>query len=137
MPLPIGNAPHLPMVQPAGNLRSAARLRSAQGSPSGVPRVPTQPGPRPTDAANVPVQPGATPNVSGPSFGETLEGFVNEVNDTQVHAEQMSSDFAEGRSNDIHGTMLAMQEADVQLRLLGTVRNRAIEAYREIMRMGA
>ena len=137
MPAPIGSAAPLPLVQPAGNLQSAARLRSAQGNPAGVPAIPTQPGPRPSDLANVPVRADATPNVSGPSFAQTLDGFVSEVNEAQVHAEQMSSDFAEGRSNDIHGTMLAMQEADVQLRLLGTVRNRALEAYREIMRMGA
>jgi flagellar hook-basal body complex protein FliE len=33
--------------------------------------------------------------------------------------------------------MILMQEADVSLRLAVNVRNRAIEAYREVMRMGA
>ena len=52
-------------------------------------------------------------------------------------AEAKAADFADGRSNDIHGTMIAMQAADVRMRLLGNVRNRALEAYREIMKMTA
>ena len=33
--------------------------------------------------------------------------------------------------------MIAMQKADISFRLFASVRNRALEAYREIMRMGA
>jgi flagellar hook-basal body complex protein FliE len=33
--------------------------------------------------------------------------------------------------------MIVMQEADISLRLAANVRNRVIEAYREVMRMGA
>lgn len=72
---------------------------------------------------------------SDSSFGEALRGFVGEVNGAVANAEAKSTAFAEGRSNDIHGTMISLQEADVKVRLLGNVRNRAIEAYREVMRM--
>lgn len=74
---------------------------------------------------------------SGSSFGELLTEFAQDVNSAQGAAETASNDFAEGRSDDIHGTMIKLQEADVKLRLLGNVRNRALEAYREIMRMGS
>lgn len=84
----------------------------------------------------------ALPSVSAPepsssTFGELLSEFAQDVNSSQVTAETASNDFAEGRSDDIHGTMIKLQEADVKLRLLGNVRNRALEAYREIMRMGS
>jgi len=72
-----------------------------------------------------------------PSFGEALESVVQETNEAIANAEQASADFADGRTNDIHGTMISLQEADVRLRMLGSVRNRALEAYREIMRMGS
>ncbi len=79
-----------------------------------------------------------TPSATGESaFAETLESFVNEVDDAQKTAQTATTDFAEGRSNDIHGTMIAMQRADVSFRLLASVRNRALEVYREVMRMGA
>lgn len=77
------------------------------------------------------------PPIEGPSFQDALGDLVGEVDGAIKTAEQQAADFAEGRSNDIHGTMISMQEADVRLRLLGNVRNRALEAYREIMRMGA
>ena len=77
------------------------------------------------------------PEQTGGSFGELLSEFAQDVNTAQHTAETASSDFAEGRSDDIHGTMIKLQEADVKLRLLGNVRNRALEAYREIMRMGS
>lgn len=74
---------------------------------------------------------------SGSTFGDLLTEFAQDVNTAQNTAETASTDFAEGRSDDIHGTMIKLQEADVKLRLLGNVRNRALEAYREIMRMGS
>jgi flagellar hook-basal body complex protein FliE len=42
-----------------------------------------------------------------------------------------------GTHDDVHGTLIAMQEADISLRFAANVRNRVIEAYREVMRMGA
>jgi len=44
-------------------------------------------------------------------------------------------DVAAGRNKDLHGAVLAMEKADVQFRLLAQVRNKVIDAYREIMRM--
>lgn len=72
-----------------------------------------------------------------PSFSQTLAEMVGEVDASQQHAVEVSEAFARGEQNDIHGTMLAMQKADVTLRFAANVRNRAIEMYREIMRMGA
>ncbi|MFT5353251.1 MAG: flagellar hook-basal body complex protein FliE [Polyangiales bacterium] len=77
------------------------------------------------------------PEETGSTFGDLLAEFAQDVNSAQNTAETASTDFAEGRSDDIHGTMIKIQEADVKLRLLGNVRNRALEAYREIMRMGS
>jgi flagellar hook-basal body complex protein FliE len=70
-------------------------------------------------------------------FAERLESVVQEADAAQRTAETMATDFADGRQNDIHGTMVALQQADIQLRFVANVRNRLIEAYREIMRMGA
>lgn len=71
------------------------------------------------------------------AFAEQLEGMVSRVNDAQQAADTKIEDVANGEDNDLHGTMIAMEQASVQLRLLTTVRDRALEAYREVMRMGA
>lgn len=92
-------------------------------------------GPSPADTSRA--GRGETERSEGSSFGDALAEFVNQVDEVQRAAEQQSVDFAEGRTDDIHGTMIALQRADISLRLLGSVRNRALEAYREVMRMGA
>jgi flagellar hook-basal body complex protein FliE len=87
--------------------------------------------------------PGKTPGVGGVTptdkadFSSKLREALNDVNQQQVKAEKVADDYASGKQNDLHGTMITMTEADVQLRLTAQVRNKVIEAYREIMRMGS
>jgi flagellar hook-basal body complex protein FliE len=40
-----------------------------------------------------------------------------------------------GQAPSVHDTMIAMEKADVSLRLTTKVRNKVVEAYQEIMRM--
>ena len=72
--------------------------------------------------------------VKGQSFGEVLQEKIQEVSDEMVEADHMSQDLISGRSNNIHETMLALSKADISFRLLLRVRNKAVEAYQEIMR---
>jgi len=80
---------------------------------------------------------GEAPTASGASFGERLADLVKDASATQSNAETLASSYARGEQNDLHGTMIAMSQADVSLRFVANVRNRIVEAYREIMRMGA
>ncbi len=73
----------------------------------------------------------------GPSFGSQLGEAIGEVQRLGDVALSASEGYMAGDHQDVHGTMIAMQEADVSLRLMASVRNRAIEAYREVMRMGS
>jgi len=74
--------------------------------------------------------------VAGSAFAEQLNELMHTVDTTQKQAATASADFNEGRSDDIHGTMLALSRADVTFRLAASVRNRVLDAYREVMRMG-
>jgi flagellar hook-basal body complex protein FliE len=79
-------------------------------------------------------------DVTGPApsgFADQLKDFVGDVNTLQKQAEVKSEAFASGRSNDIHGTMIAVEKAEISLHLLANVRNRVVEMYREVMRMGS
>lgn len=71
------------------------------------------------------------------NFAEQVKDFVGQVDEAQKTADAKMEAVAEGRDNDLHGTMIAMEEAGIQLRLMATVRNKVVEAYREVMRMGA
>lgn len=77
----------------------------------------------------------ASSTPSGPSFAERVQGFAEQVQSLESRADAAQDGYLRGEHNDVHGTMIAMQEADVSFRLGASIRNRAIEAYREIMRM--
>lgn len=78
-----------------------------------------------------------TQGVGGSSFGAQLREIATSADDRSRFAEQLSNEYAAGRQNDLHGTMIAGAQADISIRLLASVRNRCLEAYREVMRMGA
>ncbi|NUM89819.1 MAG: flagellar hook-basal body complex protein FliE [Bdellovibrionales bacterium] len=69
------------------------------------------------------------------TFAEAMGKLMRDANDTQVAANDAAQEVVAGRNKDLHGAMLAMEKADLQFRLLAQVRNKVIEAYREIMRM--
>lgn len=73
----------------------------------------------------------------GPSFSDQLSQFVQGVDQVQKSAQAQADEFAVGRTNDIHNTMIDVEQAEISLRLLTNVRNRVVELYREVMRMGA
>jgi flagellar hook-basal body complex protein FliE len=64
-----------------------------------------------------------------------LEGLVASANQSARFADGMSQAFAAGARDDIHGTMIAISKADIELHLLGTVRNKVIDAFYELWRM--
>lgn len=70
-----------------------------------------------------------------PDFAEILKEAFDKVNQVQKNAEQMASDFALGKISNIHEVIIEAEKATIALRLTTEVRNRIVEAYREIMRM--
>ena len=80
---------------------------------------------------------GGNKPIEGPTFADHLASFVSGVDQTQKSAEHQAEEFAVGHSNDIHGTMIAVEQADISLRLLANTRNRVVDFYREVMRMGS
>jgi len=79
-------------------------------------------------------QKGAAGHPQG-SFGNILTTAMDRVNRLQLEADQAVTELAAGTQNDIHGTMIALEKAEVSFRLMMQVRNKIINAYEEIMRM--
>ena len=71
----------------------------------------------------------------GTSFSDILKNSLEQVNLHQVQADQAIRELAAGRNKNIHETMLAVERADSSLKLMMQVRNKILDAYREIMRM--
>ncbi|MCH2110505.1 MAG: flagellar hook-basal body complex protein FliE [Polyangiaceae bacterium] len=69
------------------------------------------------------------------SFASLLENTLHTTNSQLHRAHDASTAFANGESDDIHGTMLAVSQAEIQLKLMGSLRTRVLDAFNEIWRM--
>ena len=67
-------------------------------------------------------------------FSEIIKGAIDQVNQSEKDANQSVVDLLQGKTV-IHETMIALQKADISTRLFLSVRNKVMDAYREIMQM--
>lgn len=71
----------------------------------------------------------------GPAdFGNALTEALGQVDDLQLNADKEATALAKGGGN-LHETSIALEKADVALRLMTKVRNKVVDAYQEVMRM--
>ncbi len=68
-------------------------------------------------------------------FGKVLNEFIHKVSDLQNNADEKIQKLASGEVKDIHEVMSALAEADVSFKMMMTIRNKLIDAYKEIMKM--
>ncbi|MGK5090617.1 flagellar hook-basal body complex protein FliE [Deltaproteobacteria bacterium TL4] len=74
-------------------------------------------------------------NDTSRNIGQTFEQLLQAVNHQQLTAETKQTEFLTTSKKDIHGTMIALEKADLSLQLMLQVRNKLMAAYEEIMRM--
>lgn len=67
-------------------------------------------------------------------FGNVIKSAIDNVSGMEKDADKSILNLLQGKE-EVHTTMIALQKADISMRLLLSVRNKVIEAYREIMRM--
>jgi len=77
----------------------------------------------------------AQPDASGEEFLDTLRTAMEQVDQLQGTAEQKVSALLNGSGMDVHGAMIAVEEADLSFQLMMQVRNKIVQAYQEISRM--
>ena len=68
-------------------------------------------------------------------FSEVLSDALSQVNQFQLEADRQSMLLATGQASEIHSVMIAAEKAELALELTLQLRNKALEAYQEIMRM--
>jgi flagellar hook-basal body complex protein FliE len=94
---------------------------------------PIQPvGIQPVDVAGAIRPAGAS---SKTDFASTLESAIGRVENLRSAADQGVERFLSGESEELHGTVLAVQRAELSFEMFLQVRNKVVQAYQEIMRM--
>lgn len=76
-------------------------------------------------------QPGSA---NAPNFGEVLRQESTEAIHTLEKAEKQSLAAAAGEAN-INDVVMAMSKAEMTLQTVTSIRDKAVEAYKQIMRM--
>ncbi|MGI5817265.1 MAG: flagellar hook-basal body complex protein FliE [Armatimonadota bacterium] len=71
----------------------------------------------------------------GGGFAEVLREALARVNETQQAADSAVRRVATGDADDLHTAIIALEKADLTLRLTAQMTQRAVEAYKEISRM--
>ncbi len=84
--------------------------------------------------ANVSSTPAASP-ASGQEFGNLVLDGIDRLEQVQDKSAQLSVKAATGDLTSIHDYTIAATEADVTTQLTVAVRNKAVDAFNEIMRM--
>lgn len=69
------------------------------------------------------------------SFSDTLAKNLQEINDQQITADKMGTAFAKGDNVEISDVMLSGEEAKLSLQFAVQVRNKLLDAYKEINQM--
>jgi flagellar hook-basal body complex protein FliE len=69
------------------------------------------------------------------NFSTWLSGEVAKVNAQLLVADKQVQELALGRTQNLHDVMIALENARMSFQLMIQLRNRALEAYQDILRM--
>ena len=75
------------------------------------------------------------PQAETKSFGDYLTAALKKTNELQLDSDKQNALLAAGKIDDVSHVVIASQKADIALQLTLQLRNRALSAYQEIMRM--
>ena len=72
---------------------------------------------------------------SAKQIGETFENMLSTLTQSQSNADGLIQKLAQGENVDLHSVMIGMEENNINFNVAVGIRDRLVEAYREMMRM--
>ena len=77
---------------------------------------------------------GGTGGVSD-NFGASLRDAVVQMNQDQIAADTAVNEMVESQGANVHETMIALERADISLRLATKIGQKLVQAYQDVTRM--
>ncbi len=71
---------------------------------------------------------------NGTDFFTILKESMSEVNDKQIKGDKALSDIATGQVKDLHQAAITIDKAEISMKVMLEVRNKALNAYKEILK---
>lgn len=94
-------------------------------------------GPIAVPAVGAPAAPASANPAGGADFAAALGRGLDNLQATQAKADDLAVKAATGSLTDVHEYMIAATEASLTTQLTVAVRNKALDAFNDIMRMQA
>lgn len=104
-------------------------------SPTGMSNVNSLNGVGAARPTTTPTGPSGPSEADGTSFGESIGNALDQLSASHEEADRLAVQAATGDLNAVHDYTIAATEAQLMTQLTVEVRNRAIEAFNDIMRM--
>jgi len=70
----------------------------------------------------------------GGDFLSILKDSIAKVNNDQIEADRAMGDIATGSVKDLHQAAIAINKAELSMKMMLEVRNKALNAYKEILK---
>jgi flagellar hook-basal body complex protein FliE len=87
-------------------------------------------------AAQAGAQPVRTEEGAGSDFSQVLKKSIDSVNDAQQEASAMKKAFETGQGDvDLAQVMIAVQKSSISFETMVQVRNKLVDAYKDVMNM--
>jgi len=76
----------------------------------------------------------SNPTTGGEAFAQHLKSAIGEINELNVKSEDAVADLATGQVKDLHQAAMAIGKAETNMKLMLEIRNKALNAYKELGR---
>lgn len=87
----------------------------------------------PIQEINTPVKPTASGNAG--EVVKTFENMLSSLNESQLKSDSLVEQLSRGENVDLHAVMIGLEENNVNFNVALGIRDKLVEAYREVMRM--
>ena len=110
-----------------------ARQTEAARKASALPAFPAV---SPASAVTAPAQAGAAARTADPAdLARSLSDGLRAIDGQVARADRLAEDVVTGKVTDFHEAAAVLKQSELSLRFALEVRNKFVDAYREIMRM--
>ena len=71
----------------------------------------------------------------GSDFSKMIQSSINQTVAAEAQSEKAIESLQSGQAKNLHDVMISVEKADISLKMLVQFRNKALQAYEEVMRM--
>ena len=71
----------------------------------------------------------------GSDFSKVIQSSINQAMTAEQQSDKAIQELQSGEAKNIHEVMISVEKSDISLKMLVQFRNKALQAYEEVMRM--